>query len=92
MAFVIGTIIIRVDNANGIVELQPVLKSQTAARIAFQHPAGCDLDADAGWNFKRLAGIQTEALRRKEVIAGGTEGRPLRQLNLIINLGRFRRR
>ena len=57
---IIRIIIVRVDNAHGVVKLQTVLKPQPAARVKGQKVPVVYLRADARGNFHAFAPFQRE--------------------------------
>ena len=84
MSFVVRTGVIAVDDADGIVELEAVFKTQAAARIDRQHPAILNQSADARGDLDAFACAKLKADRRKEVISRGTACCAFRQTDALI--------
>ena len=55
MSFIVGIIVIAVDNSDGIIQLQAVLKALSASGKQAQHPVLVHPRTDSGRDFNRLA-------------------------------------
>ena len=84
MPFIIRVEIITVNNTNGVVELKTVFEPKSASRVAFQYPFRLHFHPDSCRNLYCFAWFQSKFCRCKEVIAGTSCCRSLRQTDSFI--------
>ncbi len=84
MPFVIGKIIIGIDDAHGVVELEAEFKAQTAARIEGEEVSFVDPYADTRRDPDAFPRLENKVRGGKKVISCRTRGRAARQKNIGI--------
>lgn len=87
VSLVRGVVIVAVDDADRVVELQAVFEPQPAARVDLEHPAVLDAGADARGDLDRLARRNGQRARRVKIIARTARRGAARQLQRPVDGG-----
>ncbi len=85
MSFIIGMIIITVNNPYRIIELKAVLEAKPASGITAKHPVGFHPHTDSGRKLHCLPRLQQDIYRREKIITRRTCRSSDRNLQVIIH-------